>query len=540
MRCCCKTRCNSSTIQILMVSVLVLTLTACQSELPEQIPPSGNTGSVASSGVFKSTIAARRVPSIPKSDARTADTEPAPITDLWERIRSGLEMREFFEQPDVIAERKAYQNNQSYFDLVSERAAPFLYYIVEELEARQLPLELALIPFVESSFNPNAYSRGHAVGLWQFMGATAASYGLQQDWWYDGRRDPLASTTAALDYLEDLYAQFDNDWLLAIAAYNAGDGNVRRAIRKNKAARRETDFWHLPLPGETRSHVPKILALASLIDSVDDFPVELSTIANTEPLTIVDVGTQIDLSQAAHMAEMEIDELRALNPGYLQWATHPDQPQQLAFPQAAAQRFTLALQAIPQEQLLTWDYYEIQPGDSLSSIAAKLATRVDVLQRVNGLRGTRIIAGDTLLIPRGSANPDLLSTIPDRPGTRAPVTVPDSYVVRSGDNLWRIAKRFDLKSADIAQWNGIDRNSVLRPGQRLQFHADTAQASTNTANPATITNSYTVRRGDTLGRIATRFDVSLTDLLRWNKLSDTSLIFPGQSLLINGTENRLN
>lgn len=530
---------TSAAPKFLLVSTVLFVLSSCQTELPSMASTS-SAPEVASQPVAISALPVlRRANSVNNSPARAEETIVLPPIDLWERIRTGLAMQNYYDHPDVIEELKAFTDNQPYFDQVTERATPFLYYIIEELETRGLPLELALIPFVESSFNPNAYSSGHAVGLWQFMGATAESYGLQRDWWYDGRRDPLASTTAALDYLEDLNAQFDGDWLLAIAAYNAGDGNVRRAMRRNRVAKRSLAFWDLPLPRETRAHVPKVLALASLINSVDEFPVELATIANTEPLVMVEVGAQIDFAQAAQMANMDYEDLRALNPGYLQWATHPDQPQHIAFPLKGAEEFARALESTSLEELLSWDYYEIQPGDSLGSIASRLGTSVDVLQRVNNLRSTRIIAGDTLMIPRGAENMDLVSSLPVLPPRTQVLSVPDSYVVRSGDNLWSIARRYDLKSADIALWSGLDNESILRPGQRLKLRTNAAQANAVIPGAASPT-TYVIRRGDTMLEIASRFSLNLGDLLRWNSLTETSVIHPGREIQLNAPESRLN
>lgn len=449
-------------LKSICLCTVLTTLVACQSSTTLEVENTSNTNPIASKPVDtiqKPALRQFKSPSIESTQ---------PIDDVWDVIRNGLELQEYYYHADVTEQLQNYINNQSYFDLTVERARPFLNFIVTELEARELPLELALLPFVESGFNPNASSGENAVGLWQFMGATAASFGLQRDWWYDARRDPHASTIAALDYLEELLQQFDQDWLLALAAYNAGDGNVRRAIRRSTSVSGESPFWSLTLPRETRLHVPRVLALARLVNDSRNYGITLAPIAVEEPLSRVQVGTQIDLAQAAKLANMDYAALREFNPGYLQWATHPDQPQYLLLPHAEAISLESALAGLSPDQLLTWDHYQIQAGDTLAAIAKRYSTRVDVLQRTNNLRGSRIIAGRSLLIPR---NPNTESiAAPYLRNEPQPTSIPSSYRIRSGDNLWSIARRFNLRSADIAIWNGLDLNAVLHPGQIIRIH----------------------------------------------------------------------
>ena len=463
--------------------------------------------------------------------ALTADSNIS-YADLWERIRDGLQLHVHYSHPNVAKYIQNYSTQQRYFDLLQSRASPFLFEIVDEIERRGLPMEFALLPMVESTYNPNAYSRQHAVGLWQFVGATGSSFGLQQDWWFDGRRDPLASTDAALDYMEQLYKQFDEDWLLAIAAYNTGEGNLRRAIRKSDDD--EMSFWTLSLPRETQAHVPKLLALSAIIADNEAWNIELEPLANEPVLRSVQVGTQIDLSQASKLAEIEYEQLRALNPGYLQWATHPDQPQEMLLPLENAALLESALVGIDKHDLLTWDRYEIKPGDTLGAIAARLNTRVDILQTFNSLVGTSIKAGESLLIPRTN-DPELLTSAPrmTRRAKRELPKVPSQYKVRNGDNLWVIAKRFQLRSIEIAAWNQIPLDELLQPGQILNL----SYALEDKNEPPEVQTSdsaafYVVRRGDSMDAIASRFSIDLQKLLLWNALSIDELIFPGQELQV--------
>ena len=402
-------------------------------------------------------------------------------TDLWERLRLGFDLTADYAHPSVSRQLKRYRQQQDYFDLVTERAQPFLYEVIEQIEQRGLPLELALVPFVESAFNPDAYSHQDAAGLWQFVSATGRSYGLEQTWWLDERRDPLESTRAALDYLEVLYAEFDEDWILALAAYNAGGGNIRRALKnqKNQASdSRRSRFWDLNLNEETRDHIPRILALALVIKSPAEYGVELVSIPNERYLYPVTLTNQIDLSLAARLAEFDLGSLKQLNPHYRQWATPPDDTRTLYLPDRESQRLTSALLTLDRSTLVTFDRYRIKTGDTLSAIARRLGTKVDVLQRANGLKGSRIIAGDSLLIPRGDISESQFETIAqDSKETQRP---PASYTVKRGDNLWSIARRYNIRSEDILQMNNLLDAALLQPGQKLVLRNPASRQSNST------------------------------------------------------------
>ncbi len=415
---------------------------------------------------------------IPLLEDPSPDEQP---TDVWERLRLGFDLTVNYEHPSVSRQLKRYRQQQDYFDLVRNRARPFLYEVIEQIEQRELPLELALLPFVESAFNPDAYSPQNAAGLWQFVSATGRSYGLEQTWWLDERRDPLEATRAALDYLEVLYAEFDEDWLLALAAYNAGSGNVRRAMRRQPSPNSDQSrsrFWDLKLNEETRDHIPRILALALVVENPGEYGVELLPIPNEKYLYPVALTNQIDLSLAARLAELDLGTLKSLNPHYRQWATPPSDVRTLYLPAEESSRLAEALLTIDQSTLITFDRYNIKSGDTLGAIARELGTRVDVLQRANNLKGSRIVAGDSLLVPRGDLGDFPAPTESDEGIIQA--IAPSTYTVKRGDNLWSIARRYNLVSAELVQLNNLSDAEVLQPGQMLQLRNTETKPSTTT------------------------------------------------------------
>lgn len=533
-------------IKSISLGLIALVLAACQTQ--EAIPLNPDLADKPVS-LISSNASQRSVGQISAALANESslihDGTDTQYSNLWDRIRDGFQLQEEYSHPSVKKQINQHSNNQRLFDLVSLRASPFLYFIVEEIEKRGLPLELALLPIVESTYNPNAYSVDHAVGLWQMIGPTAHSFGVQQDWWFDGRRDPLISTTAALDYLESLHKNFGNNWLVAIGAYNTGGGNMRRAMRRSDQSFEDLDFWSLPVAPETRSMVPKLLAFAAIINDIGSHKIDLPIIANQPALEAVELPSQIDLAQAAQILDIEYDELRTFNPGYLQWATHPDGPQLLLVPPAKADDFRKQIGTMDPSALITWDRYKIKSGDTLSTIASKLGTRIDVLQTINHLDSSRIVAGDSLLIPRNINSVSALANYDPAslPSPRKTASAPTRYTIRRGDNLWSIARKFNLRSAEIAKWNNFEINTTLRPGQvlDLSFSRDAASLKAEEPEVAKVeTGVYQVIRGDTVEKIAKRYQLSINDLLKLNNLTKTDLIYPGQEIRLTPPDAEIN
>ncbi|MCC5888419.1 MAG: LysM peptidoglycan-binding domain-containing protein [Gammaproteobacteria bacterium] len=481
-------------------------------------------------------------------------TEEAPAAgDLWERLRRGFVLDDY-DDPRIEAQLAHYLRHPDYLDRVAARAEPYLYHIVEELERRDLPLELALLPIVESAFDPYAYSHGRAAGLWQFIPGTARMYGLQQDWWHDERRDVKESTRAALDFLTDLARDFDGDWLLALAGYNAGPGNVRRALRRNERSGEPLEFFSLPLPAETRAYVPKLLALKRLVNDPAEFDLELRSIANEPHFEVVAVGGQIDLAQAANLAGLDSRELYLLNPALNRWATHPEGPHRLLVPRDHAENLRQGIAAIDPGDRLSWHRHQIRPGESLSTIARQYRIDVASLRTVNQLSSDVIRAGDALLIPKASAASSAYALSQEqRAATREARFAEDGnrrelrYRVRRGDSFWSIARAHGVTVAQVTRWNGMAPGDPLRVGRELLLWlpetaappsavaglcADATQCALPQREPEVRRVGYRVRNGDSLARIASRFGVTVADITNWNELNPARYLQPGQSLVL--------
>jgi len=465
-------------------------------------------------------------------------------TDLWTRMRAGFRLV-YHGDSRLAAERNWYVDHPEYLARTVERAQPYMHLIVSEIERRDMPMEIALLPIVESAFQPFAYSHGRAAGLWQFIPSTARIYGLRQNWWYDGRRDVQASTEAALDYLNNLQARFDGDWLLALAAYNSGTGTVRQAIAHNQRRGRPTDFWSLQLPRETRAYVPKLLALREIFATPQDYGLTLASIPDEPYVTPVWTGSQIDLALAADLAGVSLDQLYELNPGFNRWATDPDGSHMLLVPLEKATDFCVNLAELPPKRRIEWAHHRIREGETLGQIARHYRTTVAVLRQVNKIRGNLIRAGHDLMIPVATRELHNYTLSQDqrklaaqnrsRQGTKI------VHVVRRGDTLWDISRQYRVGVRQLARWNGMAPRDTLRPGQHLVIWRTGAH---NTADADITLNgrhpldgrtqriSYVVRKGDSLSRISQRFNVKVSQVRRWNSLRRNSYLQPGQRLTL--------
>ena len=335
--------------------------------------------------------------------------------DLWERIRRGFSMPDL--NTDLVTDRQIYYiNRPGALRQIFTRGQRYLYYIVEELERRGMPTELALLPMVESAFNPMALSSAQASGLWQFIPSTGKSYRLEQNWWVDERRDVIASTNAALDYLQTIY-EMHGDWQLALASYNWGEGAVGRAVAKNKAAGLPAEYQYLNMPGETRYYVPKLQALKNIIAQPELFGITLPAIPNRPYFVTVESRVPLDLATAARLAETPVDEILALNPGYKRPILPTAGPQSLVVPAEKLEAFLINLQRHDPANA-SWKTYELQEGEGLEGVADRLGISASRLRQVNGLSPrARIGTGYTLIVPSESEGDriSLASLMPNRP-----------------------------------------------------------------------------------------------------------------------------
>ena len=446
--------------------------------------------------------------------------------NLWDEITDGYNLPEISDAK-VDKNLRWLSNNQRYLDRVTEQSKPYLYYVANEMRENDLPMELALLPIVESAYNPFALSRSKALGVWQFMPHTGRNFGLKQNHWYDGRRDIVASTDAAVRYFKRLNAMFDGDWLLTIAAYNAGEGTIRRAIAKNRKQGKGTDFWSLPLPQQTQSYVPQLLALSKVIADPEKYDLELKEIENNPYFTTVNVSSPIDLAQAARMAEIDPKELRNLNAGYNKWITDPTGPHELLVPVADAAQFTLTLDKLPKiAPIQLAGDYKVKSGDTLGAIAKRFGTSVKAIQYANNLKSTHLKIGQSLSIPgQAPLTSPYAIQAEQEIAQRNQKNTGTYYTIKSGDSFWTIAKKHGTSVNNLLKWNQMSAKAKLKPGQKLLVMNTTATQKDNKI-------TYQIKGGDTLYKIANKFDVSKKDILSWNKVKDESYIHPGQELTI--------
>lgn len=471
--------------------------------------------------------------------------------DLWTHARAQFQFSSNLNHPRIQPYLSHYQRHHNIITVSVTRAEPFAYFILSEIERRGLPGELLLLPIVESGYAPEATSPSRAAGIWQFIPSTGNHFGLTQDDWYDGRRDVYQSTHAALDYLESLHARFD-DWYLALAAYNFGQGNIARAIATNAARGRPTDYWSLQLSDEAMAYVPRMLALRKIFANPAAHGVSVPVIAYQPHIDTIQLQRQADLLYLAELAQLDRQELLRLNPGYRRNVTHPRTAQHVVLPASAAQR----LQHILQERgadypLLRHTQYTVRTGDTLGRIAHQHGVTIDMLKQANRLSSDRIHIGQTLLIQRSPAS--LVAQNPQpaparsngTPATPAPdpavittVSLPavqptpptttqdtdSAHTVAMGESLWAISQSYQISLADLRSANNLTPDAILQPGQSLRIP--------NAAiDHGLRRHEYRIQAGDSLNSIARRFQVSIADLQRWNGLSDDQ-IRAGDTLVV--------
>jgi len=459
-------------------ALLVSAFAGCAS-----ISPSTDAGSPEGAAVVRSSAqGADAVPTVDdigalatsmdigKTAARPdAESRAESDTSLWDRIRAGFAMPEL-DTPLVAEKERFYLSKPDYLQRMFQRSSRYLFYIVEEIEKRGMPTELALLPFVESAMNPTALSSAQAAGLWQFIPSTGKAYDLQQNWWVDNRRDVVKSTQAALDYLEKIYAMHGNDWFLALASYNWGEGAVARAVKKNQARGRPTDYLHLDMPAETRHYVPKLIALKNILLRAEELHVQLPELPNRPYFVTVEKTRPIDLNLAAQFARMSVDEFVALNPAHNRPVIAASKNNEIKLPADRVDDFLEAVEKHEEAKKVfaTWQPYTLKPGETIDSIARRNGVAAAEIRKANGIHPSqRIVAGTRLLAPHKEVEDERRVESFVAPRVYEEVDRPARYhTVGRRDTLSSIAKRYGVSPNTLAAWNGIRGNSVKR-GTRL-------------------------------------------------------------------------
>ncbi|MGU7779654.1 transglycosylase SLT domain-containing protein [Burkholderia sp. PU8-34] len=473
-------------MRFLLSAMLVLLLAACASQGP--VANSAADPQADAATYLRKSATAKETVDVDKQsvgDLTSADT------DLWARIRRGFQMPDL--QSDLVDMQTTwYTQRPDYVQRMTERSQKYLYHIVEELEARHMPTELALLPFIESAYNPQALSVAKAAGMWQFMPGTGRTYNLKRNMWQDERRDVLASTSAALDYLSRLHDMF-GDWYLALAAYNWGEGNVQRAIARNQAAGLPTDYQSLRMPNETRNYVPKLQAVKNIIANPQQFGLALPDIPNHPYFVTVTTSRDIDVTVAAKLANLPLDEFRSLNPSFskpvILGATEP----QILLPFDNASAFEKSLKSYD-GQLSTWTTYTVTERARPAAIAEKIGVDADTLMSVNKIpAGMRLKPGSTIVVPRGNdddedisadvAENGVLAMEPDVPDTRKML-----IRVRRKQAMAAIAGRYGVSVGQLKAWNRTHRDLVM-PGQTLVLHVPVGRAVPAEPGPEKIATS---------------------------------------------------
>ncbi len=411
---------------------------------------------------------AARTESTPRPDVVAAPVVPPPPDDLWDRIRAGFALPEL-NTPLVAEKERFYLSKPEYLQRMMQRGGRYLHYIVEEIERRGMPTEIALLPFVESAMNPGALSSAQAAGLWQFIPSTGKAYNLNQNWWVDNRRDVVKSTHAALDYLQKIYAMHGNDWFLALASYNWGEGAVGRAVKKNQAKGLGTHYLDLNMPAETRNYIPKLIALKNVIQRADELKLTLPALPNRPYFATIEKTRPIDLKLAAKFAGMSVEEFVALNPAHNRPVISATKNNEIKLPADRVDAFLAAVEQHGEANRVfaSWQPHTIGPAETLATVAARGGVSESELRRANSLAPSqRILAGTRIIAPHPAVTDELSVERFVAPRVYESVSrSPLYHTVGKRDSAPSIAARYKISEAMLNSLNDL-RNGVRR-GMRL-------------------------------------------------------------------------
>ena len=448
---------------------------------------------------------------------------------VWDVMRGQFKLNHEVNQAEVKKQIRWLSTHPHYLVKLAQKSRPYIYHIVSEVKQRGLPGELALVPMIESAYDPFAYSGAGAAGLWQLMPGTGSGLGITQDWWYDGRRSVRVSTAAALKYLTYLSKLFNGNWVLAIAAYDSGQGTIKRAIRNSKQQnKRRVHFWSLNVPRETQAYIPRLLAIAEIIKYPKHYKVSLPNIPYTPYFSEVYIGSQIDLNTASKLADMPYRELIKLNPGYNRWTTSPKGPHKLLIPTDKVADFKTKLEKLTKEDLVKWKKHIVQKGESLSTIAQHYHTTIVLLKELNQLKTTSLKAGQSVLIPATQAYKPTTSgknklNLYDKTTPSPQYKV--IHIIQPGDSLAVLERRYQVQPGQIKYWNQLKGRKPLHTGDQLIIWKKGSESKKPNL-------CYKIKAGDTLGKIAKLYNSSVKRILALNPNIKPKKIRIGQNIKV--------
>ena len=439
-----------------------------------------------------------------------------PYQDVWDFIKqNNTSQNTNILNDQVLAYMNMHLKDLDKFDEYLNDSYYFLYFVIQELEKNNLPLELAILPYIESNYDPFSISSSGAVGIWQFMPRTGRLYQLDRSWWNEDRHDPFRSTEAAVKYLKYLYQRFDQNIYLTLAAYNAGPSLLDRRINQNKRRGMDTDFWSLNVPVQTKNYVPKYIALRELILNSDNYGIKLPLIPYEPVVKKISIPGQVEVLTLSEYLDIKPELLYKLNAGYTKWASAPEDESVFYIPSEKYILFENEDNPFKNSNQINWISHIVQSGDSLWSLALKYDTEVKIIKKINYLNSDLLSINDTLLIPLSKSKSN--NFIPY-----------EMYIVSEGDTLWSIAKEYNIEIRDLSRMNSIDENSYLQLGQQLSIGNKNIHRNMESKKRTIL---YSVKQGDNLFKISELFDVSIRSIEEINNFKNTTLM-PGQIIKV--------
>lgn len=524
----------------LLLSVALLTSCAQQQYVEDPAD-----GTVVSSPMQDTALPAEALVEVPYSPLAPTEQTTVNHQDVWQQIRDASYLQLPDKIPAVEKQIRFYADKQKFFNEVAKRAEPFLFHIMTELQRREMPVELALLPVIESGYNPAAQGNGPA-GLWQMVPQTARNFGLTVKAGYDGRKDPLASTDAVLDYLQHLHDKLGNDWFNAVAAYNAGEAKIEQAVNRNKAKRLPTSFWHLKIAGKYTQSVPRWLAIVEIVRRPERYGIELPPIAATPQVGQSRIAALTDLREAARAAGISYAEFQRLNPAFRHHIVPAGQSFPLVLPYQQVFTFEQQkgkLQPVNASELAAVSQtsrdvkpaiakrHQVKAGESLGAIAARYKTSVKALKTANNLRTDQLKVGQQLVLPGSTQRVAKQNPKPQAKQTSgAAVAKTRVHQVQAGDSLWLIADKYQVPVETLRKANKLTAKSQLKPGQQLKVPS--ASVKSMPAKTASRTSTHIIAKGDSLDKIARKYNISVKKLLQLNGIKADSKLMPGQRLQV--------